>query len=1029
MKNKKLQLVFTLLFSVLFSIQSFSQYDLVKGINNDLRNMFSQITFPDTSVKILFERSAKFVDSTYYQHYNSDSILYASTWLQIYEETYYAAHDTNDFTPVDDVLQRFERRLAYSCDTIDFSIMHFNMYHVKKEALETGNYFIFDTINNVLYDHPSPIGNPYTLDSLFVAAPMKNTSFNKDVNYKISAKNIFTDSKTRGDLKENYTLQIDFGDGTGFRTINPNIDNSIYVLYPQEGTYTITTQLVHKTTNQIEYLSKSIMTIESNIACKYPDRLIRLPGMSVGVYNACTDSALPTKKIIIVEGFDPMGAYGQIKYYNKIIENQLDVMGNFGYEYYIINWNDARRDIRLNSYSLLLLIEQMKQDAQNNGDDQQFVIVGASMGGIISRYTLNYMESSHYQNDDYEPFFVEASDPYTAPFLSMHPTFPTDWQRYVNNKDRLHNCRLFISVDVPHQGAAIPIAYQYLFRQGEHVYKYINALRMSKAKMLYTFSMLDGKSPRQLLKYWVPAKVYSGFNNSQYGPNPSHASLYNQMKSFDGGEMPRFCKTIGLSDGAMDGSHNQNVHTGGPRPTNDIMLDIDYGLDVKILWIKRNLVTFKAKLKTNPELVNDEVVNIQLGRKFYSLKLFWFGVKIDHIDLPLYSLKKNIENMHSYSTGAGGTSNVLASINKTSKTHIFGKNNWQMFAGMLGWYSTGSITTNGLDVCFVPLESALDYTGGSLPWGNNLLQTGNTNLPYLLAHTPFDVIAGEVHNKENPLLDEVFNIKNFEHGDIRNENDLVYNLTGQPARGSAGALLPNGEPDENAQYAFYTCAMNSKYGAKRTWLSMEIGDEELYLENFYLPYSATYRTEYDIKVNKKNKNYKYVSFNSPDKLSGIFSKDKRFDVVNSGNALFEFDATNSPSSARGVSGQNSLTGAYRLHEEPFHICCQSSLSGRNATEWNKTPTKEYEMLVFPNPTHQTHSIFIKSQLPAHAVEVTIQLVSVLGKVIHQATVLKTMGEENFQHTVNLFDIELTTGVYILTLQAEGKLLTQKIIIQ
>lgn len=720
-------------------------------------------------------------------------------------------------------------------------------------------------------------------------------------------------------------------------------------------------------------------------------------------------------------------------------------MANFGYEYYIINWEDARRDMRLNSYSLLLLIEKMKRDARDNNDDQQFVIVGASMGGIIARYTLNYMESDHYQNNDYEPFFVEAGDAYTAPFLSSNPQFRYKWKKYQGNPERLqklHNCRLFISVDAPHQGAAIPIAYQYLYRIADPlvnsiyygsfvVRRILKSKNVSKKKINYMLSMLDGKSPRQLLKYWVPKATSSSFFNSTYYPNASHGSFYTQMKTFQGAsEIPRMCKTVALSDGAMDGSRNQNIHTAAPRPTNDIMLNVDYSLDVKILWIKRNLMEFKAKIKTNPEMVKKEILDIQLGRKIYYLKLFWFGAKVDHFTIPWFRHRKSIENMHSYGTASGGTSNILASTNINAKTYHYGKNNWQMLGGFLGWYSSGSVTSNGLDICFVPVESALDYSGGSLPWSNNILNTGNTNLPYLLAHTPFDVVAAEVHRKENSL-NGIENIKNFEHGDIRNEKDYVYNLTGDPAVGSPGALLPNGEPDENAQYAFHTCAMNRKYGAKRTWLSMEIGDEELYLENFYLPYIATYRPEYNIKVNKRNPYYLYPSFFTPDKKSGIFSRDDVFEVINpSGLAQFEIDGGNSPS-LPALDGETSLTGPYNVHDEPFAICCQAALAAPESqtSTWTKNPMKEYELLVFPNPTTKTHSIFVKSTLPANAQQVSIQLVSLLGQVVYQKEIDKTKGEESFQHTVNLVNLELTSGLYLIKLQAGEKVLTEKILIQ
>ncbi|MEN8928501.1 MAG: hypothetical protein ABF242_03385 [Flavobacteriales bacterium] len=300
MKIKKLQFIVAYFLTSFLSFNSTAQYEATRGINQQLRKLFSQLTFPDTSIKILYERSAKFIDDGYYKFYNPDSTIYEETWMQMYRETYYAAHDTNDFLPIDSVLQRFDTQNAYTCKPVKMAVINYNMYNIKKEALDSGDYFVFDTVNDMLFDHPSPIASPYFESSFFVASPMINTSFYKDVTYTVAANNIFADNKTRMDMMENYTLQINFGDGLGFRSIDQTRDTSLRIIYPRKNTYPITTQLVHNISLDVVYLSKSTMEILSDNFCLIPDRSFGVPGMTVGVYNACTDPSLPTKKIIIV---------------------------------------------------------------------------------------------------------------------------------------------------------------------------------------------------------------------------------------------------------------------------------------------------------------------------------------------------------------------------------------------------------------------------------------------------------------------------------------------------------------------------------------------------------------------------------------------------------------------------------------------------------------------------------------------------------------------------------------------------------
>ena len=136
--------------------------------------------------------------------------------------------------------------------------------------------------------------------------------------------------------------------------------------------------------------------------------------------------------IIVLDGFDPgdsrdiSGLYASLSFGG---ENMADILRDEGYDIVILNAPQYVTDgkeidggadyIQRNALVLVSLIEEI--NAQKEGDNE-LVVLGPSMGGLIGRYALAYME--------------ENSIP--------------------------HETRLYISFDSPHRGANIPISLQYL---------------------------------------------------------------------------------------------------------------------------------------------------------------------------------------------------------------------------------------------------------------------------------------------------------------------------------------------------------------------------------------------------------------------------------------------------------------------------------------------------------------------------------------------------------------------------------------
>lgn len=138
------------------------------------------------------------------------------------------------------------------------------------------------------------------------------------------------------------------------------------------------------------------------------------------------------KPIIVLDGFDPGDSRDISGLYNSLSfggQNMADILRTEGYDFVILNaplYTTDGKDIdggadyiQRNAMVLVALIDLL--NSQKVGDEE-LVVLGASMGGLIGRYGLAYMEQN---------------------------SMPTE-------------TRLYISFDSPHRGANIPISIQYL---------------------------------------------------------------------------------------------------------------------------------------------------------------------------------------------------------------------------------------------------------------------------------------------------------------------------------------------------------------------------------------------------------------------------------------------------------------------------------------------------------------------------------------------------------------------------------------
>lgn len=237
------------------------------------------------------------------------------------------------------------------------------------------------------------------------------------------------------------SITADFGTGE-IHSLNPN--QQIRIAYNETGLKTIhfyiqlengTHYTLQSEIDIVENESRNVEIIESSLAFQGYDETEAHTGL--GEYEIYIDTVdgILDKPILFIDGFDPgdnrpIGALYQALTYSNGNENLADEARALGYDIVLLNfpvyqrsnddWVDGGADyIQRNAYVLIELINLINSEKVG---DEELVIIGPSMGGLISRYALTYME----------------------------------------NNEMDHQTRLWVSFDSPHLGANIMIGLQHL---------------------------------------------------------------------------------------------------------------------------------------------------------------------------------------------------------------------------------------------------------------------------------------------------------------------------------------------------------------------------------------------------------------------------------------------------------------------------------------------------------------------------------------------------------------------------------------
>ncbi|MCK6542250.1 T9SS type A sorting domain-containing protein [bacterium] len=457
-------------------------------------------------------------------------------------------------------------------------------------------------------------------------------------------------------------------------------------------------------------------------------------GFNVYMYYGYNKVQAITKPILLIEGIDFDNEKNDWKrLYPMIgrdfIENKLR---GRGYDVIIVDFKDGTNFLENNARSVMNAIAWTNQQLALNGSSENIILVGASMGGVLSRYALKEMENR----------YLSA--------LINNQSNPNQWN---------HNTKLWTSFDSPQQGANIPIADQAFL-------SFFSALDPKSEKK---FKNLGKPAPRQLMKSNYKNAFISngpfGIKNLNYSNNNSDHDVFFNELLFMG--YPMYLEKIGISNGSGFGNDGLQKTSDGIQSmssSGELMLKV--GCDGSCADVEWDIKLYSSNINSSDQLVFNGIYDV-LDDDWYSFSslLTWvpFGIidyALDYADdigvsgTPLdekieYWFVKNANSL--YQSVSMFPDNAPGGYRETQK-EIYNKSKRALRSG------GGEINLYFSKHCFIPTTSALDLrnsTNQRVSPYTKLIGTDNdlTKLP-VGVQTPFDHIRYQTENEKHVFISQ-----------------------------------------------------------------------------------------------------------------------------------------------------------------------------------------------------------------------------------------------------------------------------------
>lgn len=632
------------------------------------------------------------------------------------------------------ILDEFGALISDQTVNLKYALFRYNF--IAEDAL-TSNKIEYDETQNKVYNvyRDGAFVNPYEEAVLFAFSPSAIACTNTAVKYKLNIPQALRNLPV-------HAAWFDADDGNGYRQINPT-NATIMINYPSAGEKILKLK-VSTTVNGAGriFTSRALIKICDSIEVNQLNAPIPNPiideqfsknGVTATVTGFSSTGGSVRKPIIVVEGFDPWqlrelmtlfddtadsnnngsldNYYGFTNYQTFYYTAQTYFLSK-GYDYIYVDWHDSLADITKNGELLIDIINHINSIKASYGSTESNIVIGQSMGGLITRYALKTME---------------------------------------NNEDD-HQVSTFVSHDVPHLGANVPMGAQYFIYQlfkfaheRNNLFNTIDTIYDNKLTTLEDTinSIIHSEAAKQMMYHYVDKNgVATSEHHDQWQTNLNNLGFPQGDK---GNPIENIAivngRTHGNTDYLINGQHllkfeahastsilsdflcNLIPRLAGPIYPIVALNSLNIPELIAAFYLPGNS-TINAYAEINPTLSTNNTTPLSIIDINFTKKLLW-----------LFNIQFNIFNSYCYNTlndlyfdeypgSIYNLSNLPISLSGSGSD-----------SNILGEYCFDYGITN--EITFIPVASALAIKGGEQLTKNDYKRDYYTNYPTPLVETPF----------------------------------------------------------------------------------------------------------------------------------------------------------------------------------------------------------------------------------------------------------------------------------------------------
>jgi hypothetical protein len=332
-------------------------------------------------------------------------------WRQLYEEIRRASLTTPSWPGFPTIATRDEAISGPA--EVPIVIMDFLYDRIRVDALEKG----------MLVARGARLqlgeGNPFVTARVFAAAPLRDHTYRgSSVRFHLEAADYLSNGPAAP-----LSVAIDFDDGRGFVPVS--LGGAVDVRYFEKGSKSIRLRCLYADGGAREaafpFEVRELLAPAPDDTLHVTATIPYLGGYGSGdayVYLSGQNATL-TNPVVLIEGFDPDNTMNWDELYALLNREQLvEQLRSLGFDAVVLNFTNGGDYIQRNAFLTVELIEGLRASIDPG---RTMAVVGASMGGVVGRYALAYMET------------------HALP----------------------HSVRTFVSFDSPQTGADVPLGIQY----------------------------------------------------------------------------------------------------------------------------------------------------------------------------------------------------------------------------------------------------------------------------------------------------------------------------------------------------------------------------------------------------------------------------------------------------------------------------------------------------------------------------------------------------------------------------------------